>query len=212
MLGETQNQFSLTRATLSTSALAKNKFLSVNKIMKRSVPLLVVFLALTSSILTAPGQNPKLPEPDTIGAVYFFDPAKNSLVELEKQITASQKHGWPKQKIVAVMKGEKAPLRFKSNQPMEFVVSLANGVDPSKFQLVAFTPKAGNREATIKEATWTGSKINPIFQPFKISKFGSAYKFTPSPALPPGEYAFSANDSQDAFAFGVDEAGNSEKK
>jgi hypothetical protein len=101
---------------------------------------------------------------------------------------------------------------LKSNQKMEFVVSLANGVDPNKYQLVSFQSKAGKRKAVLIEATWTGQKANPVFLPCNISKFGDSYKFTPSQTLSPGEYVFSASDSNDTFGFGIDAVEENDKK
>jgi hypothetical protein len=180
--------------------------------MKNYASLLLAFLALSFSILTAIGSDQNLPEPDNIGTFYYFDSATNSLVPLEKKIAVTGREGWPKQKIVVKIDGEKALLRLKLNQKMVFVVSLANGVDPNKYQLVSFQSKGGKRKAVLIEGTWIGQKANPVFLPCNIGKFGDSYKFTPAQPLPVGEYAFSANDSNDAFGFGVDAGEDDGKK
>lgn len=157
-------------------------------------------------------QDQKLPEPEIIGAFYFLDSANNSLVALEKQIATVKKRGMFKGEIVAEVKGEKAPVRFKSDQKLEFVVNLPNGVDPNKSQLIIWTVKKGKREVVMVEATWTGSKANPVFLPYTVTKFGNAYKFTPSQSLPAGEYAFSPTDTYDAYCFGIDSPNDNTNK
>ena len=109
--------------------------------MKNYATLLLTLLTLSFSILTAIGSDQKLPEPENIGTFYYFDSATNSLIPLEKKIAVTGKEGWPKQKVVVRIDGEKALLRLKLNQKMVFVVSLANGVDPNKYQLVSFQIK-----------------------------------------------------------------------
>jgi len=180
--------------------------------MKNHLPWLLAVLAVFYFRLPAAGSDQNLPEPENIGTIYYFDSSTNSLVALEKEIATAKREGWPKQKIIVQVAGGKADLRLKADQKMEFVVSLANGVDPGKYQLIAFETKDGNRQAITMEATWTGKKANPVFHPFNIRKFGDAYKLTPSPALPSGEYGFSPNDSNDVFCFGVDAVPDGGKK
>ena len=62
------------------------------------------------------------------------------------------------------------------------------------------------------EGTWTGQKANSVFLPCNVGKFGDSYKFTPAQPLSVGEYAFSANDSNDTFGFGVDAGEDDGKK
>jgi hypothetical protein len=169
-----------------------------------SLALLLLSCGLSSLTPAAMCQEQKLPEPESIGAFYYFDSNNNSLTALQKQIAVSKKRGLIKEEIVVQIQGEKASLRLKSGQKMEFVVSVPNGVDPNKYQLISFEVKKGKREAVLAEGTWTGSKANPVFHPYTVSRFGNAYKITPSQNIPPGEYAFSPNDSNDTFCFGVD--------
>lgn len=166
------------------------------------LPITVVSLLLCS--VPVKSQNQKLLEPASIGAVYYLDSAKNSLMPLEKQTATVKKRGLIKEEIVVEISGEKASLRLKVGQTIEFVLSLPNGIDPNKYQLASFKVKKGKREAILAESTFTGSKGNPVFVPYNVTKYGDAYKFTPTQALPVGEYAFSPGNSNDVFCFGVD--------
>lgn len=166
------------------------------------VPVTVVTLLLCS--VPVKSQDRTLLEPASIGAFYYLDSAKNSLVPLEKQIATAKKRGLIKEEIVVEIRGEKASLRLKIGQPIEFVLSLPNGIDPNKYQLASFKVKKGKREAILAESTFAGNKGNPVFIPYNVTKYGNAYKFTPMQALPVGEYAFSPNESNDVFCFGVD--------
>lgn len=166
------------------------------------IPITVVSLLLCS--VPAKSQNQRLLEPASIGAFYYLDSAKNSLVPLEKQIATAKRRGLIKEEIVVEIMGEKASLRLKIGQTIEFVSNLPNGVDPNKYQLVSFKVKKGKREAILAESTLTGSKGNPVFVSYNVTKYGNAYKYTPMQALPVGEYAFSPNGSNDVFCFGID--------
>lgn len=152
----------------------------------------------------ATSQSQALPEPETIGAFYFLDSSKNTLTRLDKQIATSRKRGMVKEEVLVEITGEKASLRLKSGEGIEFVSSLPNGIDPNKYQLISLTVRKGKREAVLAQSTFAGNKSNPVFLPYNVTKYGNAYKFTPSSALPPGEYAFSPNDSYDVFCFGVE--------
>ncbi len=182
----------------------KNVYLKSALIILAMVVVVISYPPFES--LNAKSQGQKLPEPENIGAFYFLDSANNSLIALEKQIATVKKRGMFKGEVLAEIKGEKSPVRFKTDQKLEFVVSLPNGVDPNKSQLVIWTVKKGKREVVMVEATWTGSKANPVFLPYNVTKFGNAYKFTPARPLSAGEYAFSPSDSYDTYCFGIDKS------
>lgn len=161
-------------------------------------------LAVAGSTFIAVADDKNLPEPENIGTVYSYNTTSNSLSALEKQEASVGRSGWPIQKIVIHIPEPNAPLRLIVGQKMVFVVSLPNGVDPSKYQLIRFDTKGKERIAVPKQATWSGEKSNPVYLTFNVGKFGDSYKFTPSPDLSAGEYGFSATDSNDTYCFGVD--------
>lgn len=165
---------------------------------------LIGIAVLSYGISSAQTQDQKPPEPEIIGAFYFLDSSNNSLVALEKQIAIVKKRGLIKEEIVAEIKGEKASVRLQPNVKIEFVVNLPNGVDPNKSQLIIWTVKKGKREVVMSESTLTGSKGNPVFLPYTVTRLGNSYKFTPSIPLPPGEYAFSPSETYDTFSFGIE--------
>ena len=83
---------------------------------------------------------------------------------------------------------------------MLFVVRLANGVDPRVFHLYTLDSKKGARAPKIDSKTKTR-----VTQRFNSTRVGaSSYGLVPEAALPPGEYGFSPNGSNDIYCFGVD--------
>ena len=159
---------------------------------------LVVFLAC-SAILgqVLPGQEKKSPEPETIGVFYYFDLASNSLIPLERQ-TGKAKAGFTS--ASAEIAGGQSPVQVKSGPRPGFVIRLASGVDPNKFQLYRFETKKDKRK--VKIAGLSGS--TGAGKPCDVVSFGqSSYLIKPSKDLEPGEYGFSATDSDVIFALDI---------
>lgn len=102
--------------------------------------------------------------------------------------------------------GTSAKLRLKSDQKLEFIVQLAIGVDPTKFKLFPLKLNGGRRETVVASATaFGGVKGQENTVPFDVTRYGqNSYKLTLSKPLEAGEYAFFANESNEAFCFGVD--------
>lgn len=161
-------------------------------------------IALSFFAIAAISQERKLPEPESIGVFYFLDSVNDSLLPLERQVAVGKSRGLIKTKVVVQLKGEKSAVRLKINQKAEFVVNLPNGVDPNKYHLYLFDVTKGKRELVLAQSTMTGAKSNFVQVPCNITKFGAAYKFTPSQSLSAGEYGFFPNDSNDSFSFGID--------
>jgi hypothetical protein len=157
--------------------------------------LFLLGVASVNSPLAA--QDKKIAEPETIGVLYYIDSVAGSLVPLERQV-AKTRSGI--RALSAQINDEKSPVRLTSQTP-EFVVRLAAGVDPTKFKLTPFTKTKGKRE--LKLATLAGVKHFEL--PCEVTKFGeSSYKIKAAKELVIGEYGFSANDSNEVFAFGID--------
>ena len=84
--------------------------------------------------------------------------------------------------------------------PAGIVVRLANGIDPRVFPLYPLQTNKRGR----------GTKLDPktktlVTLEVNITRVGaSSYGLMPTVALPPGEYAFSPRNSNDAYCFGVD--------
>jgi hypothetical protein len=157
---------------------------------------------------TAHVQETKVVEPETIGVIYWRDPANNTLVPLDRQTAATKASGAFTVKIRIQLKGQKASVRLKADPKPEFIVQLANGVDPNKFRLYPFKISGDKRESVVGTASaFGGTKLDQGTFSFNVTKYGqNSYKLIPTQPLPEGEYAFNAPDSNEAFCFGIDVA------
>jgi hypothetical protein len=181
------------------------KQLSARRLVSLTTILLLA-IGLSFYAITAISQDRKLPEPESIGVFYFLDSINNSLSPMERQVAVSKKRGMIKEQALVQVTGEKSTFRLNSDQKMEFVVNLPNGIDPNNYHLYLFSVKQGKRELILAESTMTGYKSNFVQVPCNITKFGAAYKYSPSQALTAGEYGFFPKGSNDAFCFGIDAA------
>lgn len=142
--------------------------------------------------------------PDTIGVVYFVT-SEGSLVRLEHMRAKTTAGGFWKTKVAAEIKEQKSELRLPKQPQMTFLIRVASGIDPSKYELYAFRVAGGHREVVMAKGGWFKMQLQPGSLPFEITHVTeSVYRFTPKGELPPGEYGFSPSDSNDAYCFGVD--------
>jgi hypothetical protein len=165
--------------------------------------------------LAGVGQD-TVPEPEFTNVFLRLDAGK--LISLERQ-TASI-HGKASGFIVMSTKaasefsGAKSPVRFRSDQPLDFVVRSAlasSTVDPSTlYVLRKLNSKKKSRELVIMAGHVTpigGSTNTDLAQgvlPVTFARYGAAsIKMTTGP-LPSGEYAVSQIYAQTVFCFGVD--------
>jgi len=135
-------------------------------------------------------------EPELIGAVYFQDET-GALVPLERNSGTQRTGGsayWE-------MEDAKSPVRLKSGKKMLFVVRLANGIDPATYNLFPLEMKTDSRRTKPDPRNRTA----PLMLLLNVTKVGeSTYGLTPVRNLAAGEYAFSPNNSSNAYCFGVD--------
>jgi len=173
---------------------------------------LLFLLFIGASIVTlsviARAQENKVPEPETIGILFWRDPATNALVPLDREtISVKASPGFFKASAKLRVDGVSARLRLNAAPRPEFIVQLANGVDPNKIKLYLLKVDGGKRVTTIATASAFGSKSELQTLPFDVTRYGqNSYKLTPSQILVPGEYTFNAIDSTDAFCFAIDVA------
>ena len=159
-------------------------------------------------------------EPDVLGMVYLLNSESKSLVPLEKQTVKIKSRGIVTSTGYLEAKGAKSPVRLKADQPLEFVVSLASGVDPNKFQLYPLTLRKKNREAILGKASVKGEEIGATAIPITVKKYGEAYKFTVSQKLAPGECGLTtikfesifSDDAKEVFCFGIDATGENQEQ
>lgn len=147
-------------------------------------------------------------EPDNFNAVVYLDTASGKVVPLERE-TASESTklralGFGGAKQVASVPGSSSPVRFPAGQSHTFAVRLAQGADPGKFHLYKFASTGNAREVVLTNAYVVGAKAGMGTVHFDTSTLGTtSFKFVTESNLPPGEYGFSANDSQDVYCFSL---------
>jgi outer membrane lipoprotein SlyB len=153
---------------------------------------------------TAPKTRANTVSEPEVGAVYFQDEA-GMLILLERTTGTARKDG---SREYWEMDGATSPIRLKRGQKMQFVVRLANEINPGAFTLSPLETSKSSRRTRSESK----SRTAPVRLDLFISKVGeSSYSLTPVTDLAPGEYAFSPTTSNDAYCFGVDVAGGSDK-
>jgi len=156
-------------------------------------------------------------EPDLIGAVYFQD-GTGKLILLER-VSATRRQGQiPLGAIVPGMgthkthpywqlEGGRSPVRVNTSK-MLFLVRVANGIDPTTFNLYPLEVK-GETRRTKPDAKRKAAMLTLRYDVTKVGE--STYGLTPAEELSAGEYCFSSRTSNDAYCFGVDPAGQSQR-
>lgn len=147
----------------------------------------------------------------------FFDLDAGRLVPLERTTTSIQGKATGfivmSAKATAEIPGAKSPVRFRSDQPLDFVVMtpLASSADPSTmYVLKKLTVKKKNRELLLTHihATPFGATANSELAesalPVTFARYGSSSLKMSTTPLPPGEYAVSQAYGQTVFCFGID--------
>jgi hypothetical protein len=157
---------------------------------------------------------PKLPEPQYLGTVYWFDAAGAKLSTLDRArlvVAAKMKaFGYGGVKGTLQAPGQKAAVRFTADQKLEFVFQAQLNVDPQTIaEIVAFDMKKDHRELVSMESNGpfggvkAGERRGEV--PFQAAKYSeSSIKISPTDPLKPGEYAVRIQSSPEVFCFGVD--------
>jgi hypothetical protein len=167
--------------------------------------------------LSLSAQDKPLPVPNYDGVFYRYDRAAGTLVDLEHQTAAAASKpkalGLAGYKAFFYLRGARSPVRFKSNDPLEFIVSLPPRTDPQTIQFFVLRQGKHRRELVEQESNrpsplgfgQTHNVMDRSEVHFEVQKYGeSAYRLIPSKALAPGEYSFSFSTNNVAYAFGVD--------
>jgi hypothetical protein len=179
--------------------------------MKLLTPLAIVTLCSLAGVA-----QETLSEPEFADVFFRLDAGK--LVPLERQTAAIQGKASGfiimSTKAVSEFQGAKSPVRFSSEQSLDFVVRsplASSTVDPSTlYVLRKLNSKKKSRELVIMAGHVTpvgGSTKTNLAQgvlPVTFARYGaSSIKMSTGP-LPPGEYAASRLYAQTVFCFGVD--------
>jgi hypothetical protein len=179
--------------------------------MKVLASLILAVLFVSSGIA-----QKDLAEPEFDNVFVELDAGK--LIPLERQTALIQGKASGfivmSSKAASEFPGAKSPVRFHSNQPLEFIVRspiASTTVDPSTlFVLRRLNVKKKSRELVIMagHATPFGASTKTDLAegvlPISFTHYGtSSLKVTTGP-LPPGEYALSQVFAQTVFCFGTD--------
>jgi hypothetical protein len=127
---------------------------------------------------------PAAPQPDQIGAIYFQD-AAGSLILLERIETPARG-----------VAGARSLVRIKAGAEIRFVVRVPSGAAPPAFSLNTLESNGSRRSSK------SGAQNSRALTVTKLT--GDTYTLLPMDALPPGEYAFSTANANDAYCFGID--------
>ncbi|MGH9794318.1 MAG: hypothetical protein ACRD5G_06070 [Candidatus Acidiferrales bacterium] len=151
-------------------------------------------------------QDPKVLEPELLGAVYYLDSDKGQLILLERQPARQATNGagffFGQYKRRIKVAGAKSPIRFPQGQTLGFVVSSGD------LQLYPLESKKDRREVVISKTTvyFVTSRARSQFaeKMLDVKRYGASMKVSPSEPLPAGEYGFYINGEM--FCFAVDPA------
>lgn len=155
--------------------------------------------AAGQSVPSAMARNtaPVLAEPQLLGVVYARDLSGN-LVLLERLMATDRGRG------VYEIPGAHSRVRLSGNRQPMFIVRLANGIDPTKFNLFALEVRNSSRRTKSDPQ----SKTAQVAVRLNVIGIGqSSYGLTPARDLTDGEYALSESTSNDAYCFGLDPDG-----
>lgn len=180
---------------------------------------LIALSLLTSLIIVDARQAKQSEEPEYLSVFFYLNPADGALVSLERQTanvrTKIKAMGFGGGEAVIEVKGGKSPVRFKTDQKLEFVVRVASTqIDPlNVVQFIAWKSKKDKRSLVITKVGPMGAggstNMTAGAVAFNASKYGqSSFKISPAQPLPPGEYALGTGDTGTAFCFGVDAVEN----
>ena len=166
---------------------------------------LVVVLCLPAAARAQAQAQDKPIEPETLGVIYLL--RNGGLVPLDREVShVKASPGFFKAKAKLRVNGTSAALRVRPTERLDFVVQLANGVDPNKLKLYKLDVSGGKRETVILTVVaFSGAKAELKTLTLDVTRHGErSYKLTPAQQLLPGEYVLVATDSTDAYCFGVD--------
>lgn len=161
-------------------------------------------------------ETKKIVEPEYLGIVALIDSAIGNLILLERK-TPEQKikvkaMGFAGGEGYLQIEGEQSPIRFKTDQKLEFVVRVSSQqIDPvSSIQFFRFESKKGKRRMILVKvgamAISSKSTASQSAVSFDAAKYGeSSFRFSAASPLLPGEYCLSAAGTNDAFCFGIDQ-------
>jgi hypothetical protein len=188
----------------------------MQNLAKRSLARLYLLLVILMFYSVAGVAQEAATEPAFVEVFFRLDAGKLAPLERETAFIQGKASGFivMNTKATSEFSGAKSPVRFHSDQPLDFVVRSAlapSAVDPKTlYVLRKLNSKKKSRELVIMAGKFSplgGSTTTDRSQgalPVTFARYGaSSIKMTTGP-LPPGEYTVSRLYGQTAFCFGVD--------
>jgi hypothetical protein len=153
----------------------------------------------------------------------FFVLAEGRLYPLERQtvntISANARMGWTgiKAKSAYEFPGVHSPVRFHSDQALNFIVRSPGAIQPSTdpntlYVLQRLTTDKKNRKmvvSSVSTSLWSSktsikTSLTPDTQQVTFTPYGKFSTRITSNPLPPGEYVLSTTPGMTDYCFGVD--------
>jgi hypothetical protein len=166
---------------------------------------LAATIALSLNICAAQTATNKPPEPESIGAFFYFDSATQTLKRLPKEDFKRHSGGFASVKTSIQVSGDTSSFHFAGNDKTTFVFKVFKDEEAARAKLFQFNVKGSEREYDL--GTWKRRDYTPNEGlSVNVAKFGeSSYKLTPETPLAPGEYALTLGPT--VFTFGVSASG-----
>lgn len=148
------------------------------------------------------------PEPDFDNMIYLFNPAENTLVDLERAINAKSEgaFGFLNLNSSISVSGKKSPVKITANTKNSFIVRLATAADP--YTVVELVPCLTNEEKQTRDYSPSTKKDQQSLTAIQL-KFkrinSNLYLITPLTPLEQGNYFFinKALKEKSIFAFEI---------
>jgi hypothetical protein len=183
---------------------------------KQALGKLMILLVCLLLVNSGASQEKRVFEPEVLGVMHISE-GNQTLRPLARETTRASWRGKVHAEKVIQVPGPKSTCRIREGQPLQFVMRLPGGSDPTKYALYRLEPDKNrtSREVTLAKANYfssnnrspviQGTSTEPGILQLDVSKYGeSSYKFIPIDKLGPGEYLFASWGTPFDFTFGID--------
>lgn len=181
--------------------------------------------AVTNANPSVSFESHKIKEPEYVGVFFRLNPTNGELISLERQNTEMRTSRADKfvtvdTKTIALIEGEKSPVRFKRGEKLDFIVKLNSQQNDPQGQIgfVLFESVKGKRQWVLGKGSASTlsafGSADDISQkrmvPYNFAKYGeSSFKVSPVDQLLPGEYVLGIKGIAVSFCFGIDDDASS---
>lgn len=169
--------------------------------MKYAISIYIVLFFSIQAVAQNAEQAIKIPNPEYINHIYYYNASENTLVNLEKteagMKTKMKAMGFGGASAAYTIEGAKSTVRIKTGDSIYFVIKTGNTMmDPSMtLQLYKFESKKDSRDAMMStQGGMMNKKKNNAGTAgvqFNLKKSGNdVYIIIPGSTFTPGEYGF----------------------